>query len=243
MKARNVLMAALLCILVSACQTPKKSEPPPPPQAHVRFEPAWAVSPIQLAEGRHPDLYSGECRGVWDNGEVAAMKRLASPPAGNLAPPHIDEDAQALSEAYIVIECHLVSEFADMSVAQDVVRLRGMELYLEAPDGTRIPPIQQQSFGSVDEEQVGALKRFRLTTVAIFPRDNVVVGMPALSATAPGVRLVLEGHDSKFYFEWAARAPGETQLRPPTPEEALYITKLGYYELYGSIRRLAHIFD
>jgi hypothetical protein len=95
----------------------------------------------------------------------------------------------------------------------------------------------------VDEEQAGALKQFSLTTVAIFPRDNLLVGMPAIGANAESARLVLEGHDSAYYFEWAGMPAEQQGIRAPTQEEAVYITKLGYYELYGSIRRLAHIFD
>lgn len=241
---RVALLAGVVSVALVGCQTPKKPEAPPPPEANVRFEPAWAVSPIHHDEGRYGDLFSGASRGVWNTSQVAAMKKAASEaPPPELTPPHLDEDAQALTEAYVVIECHLVSEFNDMSIAYDVARLRGIQTYLMTPDGTRIDPIQIRSFGPVEETPVDALKRFSLTTVVIFPRDNLLIGMPALSAEAPSVRLVLEGHDSKYYFEWAGMPPGETGLRAPTQEEAVYITKLGYYELYTGIRRLAHIFD
>lgn len=242
MNQRIAVLAGSLCIMAFACQTPKKPEAPPPQIASVRFEPAWAVSPIQHGEGRYGDLFSGASRAVWNTIEVAAMKREASP-APSLAPPRIDEDARALTEAFIVIECHLVSEFSDMSVAYDVTRLRGIQAYLMTPDGTRLDPIQIRSFGSVAETQSDALKRFSLTTVAIFPRQDLLIGMPALSAQSESARLVLEGHDSTYYFEWAGMTPETAGLRPPTQEEAVYITKLGYYELYTEIRRLAHIFD
>jgi hypothetical protein len=200
------------------------------------------VSPIQRGEGRYGDLFSGASRAVWITNDVSAMKKAAST-APAFAPPGIDADAAALVEAYIVIECHLESEFSDMSVAYDVTRLRGIQMYLETPDGTKLRPIQTRSFGGVDEEQAGALKQFSLTTVAIFPRDNLLVGMPAIGANAESARLVLEGHDSAYYFEWAGMPAEQQGIRAPTQEEAVYITKLGYYELYGSIRRLAHIFD
>ncbi len=242
MKVQIGVLAVCLCVMLTACQTPRKPEPPPPQQAYVRFEPAWAVSPVHRGDGRYGDLFSGESRGVWVTPEVSDMKKEAAT-APSPAPPHIDEDAQALSDAYIVIECHLVSEFSDMSIAYDAVRLRGIEMYLEAPDGTHLKPIQTRSFGTVEESPIDALKRFSLTTVVIFPRDNLLVGMPALSAQAKSVRLVFEGYDSTYYFEWAAMPTDQPGIRPPTPEESIYITKLGYYELYGGIRRLAHIFD
>ena len=242
MQLRIGILVGCLCIVATACQTPKKPAAPPPQQAHVRFEPAWSVSPIQRGEGRYGDLFSGASRAVWVTSDVSAMKKAATP-APQVTPPRIDEDAAALVEAYIVIECHLVSEFSDMSVAYDVARLRGIQMYLETPDGTRLLPIQTRSFGGVEEEQAGALKQFSLTTVAVFPRDDLLVGMPAIGAHAESARLVLDGHDSKYYFEWAGMPADQQGIRPPTQEEAVYITKLGYYELYGSIRRLAHIFD
>ena len=242
MKRCAVLLPLFMGVLLVACQTPKKPEAPPPPKAHVLFEPGWSVSPIQMGEGRYPDLLAGACRGVWVDSTVTEMKRASAPPV-DLVPPHLDEDARALTDAFIVIECHLVSEFGDMSVAYDTVRLRGIDVYLETPDGTRVRPIQSRSFVTVKEEPLGALKRFSLTTVVIFPRQDLVAGTPSISAAAPSARLVLEGHDSTCFFEWGALPAGQEGLRPPTPEEALYITKLGYYELYNGIRRLAHIVD
>ena len=242
MKRCSIFLPPLLCVLLVSCQTPKKPEAPPPPPAHALFEPAWAVSPVQMGEGKYPDLLGGACRGVWVSGPVSEMKRAAAEPV-DMAPPHLDEDARALTDAFIVIECHLVSEFGDMSVAYDAVRLRGIDVYLETPDGTRIRPIQSRSFGTVKEEPAGALKRFSLTSVIIFPRQDLVAGTPSINAAAPSARLVLEGHDSTFFFEWGALPTGQEGLRAPTQEEALYITKLGYYELYTGIRRLAHMVD
>lgn len=242
MKRCAVLLALLLCVLLVSCQTPTKPEAPPPPKAHELFEPGWAVSPIQMGKGKYPDLLGGASRGVWVSGPVSEMKRAAAGVV-DMAPPHLDEDARALTDAFIVIECHLVSEFGDMSVAYDAVRMRGLDVYLETPDGARIRPIQSRSFGAVKEEPAGALKRFNLTTVVIFPRQDLIAGMPSISSAAPSARLVLEGHDSTFFFEWGALPAGQEGLRAPTQEEALYITELGYYELYTGIRRLAHMVD
>jgi hypothetical protein len=112
------------------------------------------------------------------------------------------------------------------------------------PGGKRVAPIQSRGFGPVKEEQAGALKLFRRTTVIIFPKDNLILGAPSVSAAAPAVRLVLEGAGAKCYFEWPCAPQAEGGgIRMPTPEEAQYVARLGYYELFTEIRRLAHVFD
>jgi hypothetical protein len=174
---------------------------------------------------------------------VAAYKKEAASGDSALAEPGIDADAIAVANAFIVIECQLESQFADMSIAYDAVRLRGIEAYVELPDGTKVYPIQSRAFGSVEESPVGAVRRFSRTTVVIFPRDNLVHSLPAIGADAPAVKLVLEGFGSRFFFEWAGISPGQTGPRMPTVEEAGYMARLGYYELFTSVRRLAHVFD
>ena len=227
---------------VTGCQTPAKPLPPPTPAARTLFQPAWYVTTVQTAQGRYSDLFGGGCRAIWIDDSIAAMKRETGPPVA-MPEPGIDDDAKKVTESYIVIECQLETEFADMSIAYDAIRLRGIDVYFETPDGTKVRPIQMRPYGSIKEEPVQALKRFSRTTVMIFPRQDLGAGLPVIGADAPSVRLVLDGHDSKYFFEWPGVPLGETGPRTPTPEEAKYIGRLGYYELFTDIRRLAHIFD
>lgn len=233
-----------LALFIAGCQThPAKPAPPPTPAQRTLFEPAWYVSTVQTAAGRYPDLFGGGCRAIWVDGAVAGMKKEAGPPAPPVPEPGIDEDAKKVTEAYIVIECQLETQFADMSVAYDAIRLRGIDVYLETPEGLKVRPIQMRPYGRIKEEPVNALKRFSRTTVMIFPRQDLGAGLPVISAQSPAVRLVLDGHDSKYFFEWPG-LPADVQFpRMPTPEEAKYIARLGYYELFSDVRRLAHIFD
>ena len=168
--------------------------------------------------------------------------RQTAPPEP-LPEPGIDKDAKKVADAYIVIECQLETQFADMSVAYDAIRLRGIDVYLETPGGLKVRPVQMRPFGTIKEEPVQALKRFSRTTVMIFPRQDLGAGLPVIGADAPSVKLVLDGHDSKYFFEWPGVPAGQTCPRVPTPEEMKFIGQLGYYELFTEVRRLAHIFD
>ena len=243
MSLRKVWVGALACIALASCQTPKKpTTPPPTPEAYYRFEPAWGISTVHAGEGRYADLFGGGSKAIWLDSNAVELKRTASKAPAN-PEPGIDADARAIADAYIVIECHLESQFSDMSIAYDAVRLRGITPYLELPDGTHIAPIQSRSFGPVEEEPAGALKLFRRTTIVIFPKSDLFKEMPAVSAAEPAVRLVLEGIGSKYYFEWPGLTPTVPTWRAPTPEEAVFYGRLGYYELFSEIRRIAHVFD
>jgi len=233
----------MVCLLLAVgCQTPDKPVPPPTPAQTTLFEPAWHMSVVQAAQGRYPDLFGSGSRAIWIDGAAAELKRQSSAAVAH-PEPGIDEDARLVTEAYIVIECQLETQFADMSIAYDAVRLRGIDVYIETPDGMRIRPIQMRPFGRLEEEQVQAIKRFSRTMVMIFPRQDLGAGLPVLSSATPAVRLVLDGHDSKYFFEWPGIPAGQTGPRMPTPEEAEYFARLGYYELFTNIRRLAHVFD
>ena len=244
MRDRIVAVVAIVALAATqSCKTPQKPGPPPPtPAQQTLFIPAWNVSTVQTGQGRYPDLFGGGCRAIWIDSAIAAMKRNVAPPPP-LPEPGIDEDAKKVTDAYIVIECQLETQFGDMSVAYDAIRLRGIDVYLETSNGIKVRPIQVRPYGSVQEEPVQALKRFSRTTVMVFPRQDLGAGLPVIGADAPAVRLVLDGHDSKYFFEWPGTPAEQTGPRMPTAEEAKYIAQLGYYVLFTDIRRLAHVFD
>ena len=150
MSQRVLLTVCVFTFALTGCQTPQKPAPPPPPAAQELFEPAWYMATVQTSAGRYPDLFSGTCRAIWVDGAVAEMKKAASSAVGQ-PDPGIDADAKAVTSAYIVIECQLESQFGDMSVAYDAIRLRGIDIYLETPEGVKIRPIQMRAYGTVKE--------------------------------------------------------------------------------------------
>ena len=119
--------------------------------------------------------------------------------------------------------------------------MRGFDVYLERPEGRRIVPVITRNVGPLSEEQEGALTRFGRTHLIIFPKEDVFMAAPTVGPGTPGVRLVLEGYESFYSFEWMALPPNLEKEYSVSSEEVKYYTKLGYYNFYESIRRLAAI--
>ncbi len=237
--------ALLLCGLALSCQTfsTSKTKPHPQPRETGEFRPATFVSPIHRQEGRYPGLLGDGSYAVWIGPEVASFKRGQAVAQGESVDPELGEEADYLTANYIIIECHLESVFADMSIAYDVVGLRGLDLFLETPDGGRIAPIQTVIASSLEEEQRNALKLFRRTTLAVFSKQDVWLDAPAIAPQAAAVRLVLTGQDSTFYFEWPGASAADGVAWVPKGEEAARALRMKFSDVFGRIRELVHIFD
>ncbi len=243
MNRRMVVLSVMVALLPSACKT---VPPAPEPEAGVefrvkrQFQPSQSVSMMKYGSGNYVNLFSAESYAVWVDQEIMDLKRQE---AGEQTPERLSDDAMAISEDFIILECHVASEFNDMSVAYDVVRNRGVDVYLLAPDGKKVAPLQMQTLGGIDEESVDALKRFGATHIAIFPRENLWVGAPTVPPGAASVRLVFETHNSAFYFDWPGGLSDEVRKTPLSVEDRARVVRTGFNELYGNIRRLAHIFS
>ena len=55
------------------------------------------------------------------------------------------------------------------------------------------------------------------------------------------MRLALEGYGSNYSFEWTALPPNIEKDENVSQEDVKYYTRLGYFKLYQSIRRLNDI--
>ena len=149
--------------------------------APIAFIPQAPHASISLAKGTYPDLFS-----------TASYAEWATPAEGE-------------NTGMIEVMCCIESSFADSSIAYDVVGLRGVQVYLYTLDGKRISPARTIMGQMLEAEPRGALKIFRRTNRLLFPSD--AVRSPAAPPNAPPstMRLVLEGYDSVFYFEWAGQ--------------------------------------
>ena len=238
-----VLAAALV---LPACQTrgPKQKDLPVIPPEALVFRPESSLSLMHLDEGRYPNLFSPGSYALWVDEGVAQAKLQKDLQEGVAVNAGLAEDAEFILENYIVFECRLESIFPDASIAYDVIGLRNIDVYLVSPDSMRVRPIQTILGTHADEKPQGALKEFGRTNLIVFPKKNVLSGVPTIHDGAPGVRLVVDGFNSAFYFEWT-RAPlldaeGQTiVIAEPEPSLA---GRLGFSAFYSKLRVLVHMF-
>jgi len=248
MNARQFGSAAVLTALtlgLAACRTGREpdSEPTIRQGQVIEFRPTAAVSQLHLADGRYPDLFSADSYALWVGPELTRQRRSESEAGGESIEPEADAAAPLLNENFLVFECHLVSVFADMSIAYDIVGLRGVQIYLLAPDGRRVPPAQSIIGTELEESQRGALKEFKRTNLIAFPRAGLRLEVPAAGAEGSAARLVIEGYDSIFYFEWYPILPDPIGPPPLAQRDAVQKVKMGYNEFYRKVRQWSHTFD
>ena len=226
------------------CQTKRGNlaEPvSPPPPTMVPFIPVQYASHIKLGEGRYPDLFSPESNAVWVAPEVRTLKIEAAQAAGDPVEPELMEAAQIMDDRYVVIECTVVSDFADMSIAYDVVEFRGVRPYMETGSGVRVEPVQVAIGTPVREEQRGALKAFSRTNILVFPK--FAAGGAATLPSGESVRLVLEGFNSIFYFPWLPEPLSDVPPKKLSEDERVIMLKTKFRDVYGSLQRLGRTFD
>ena len=241
------LWAALtLALILPACQTrgPKNEDTPVLPPEALVFRPESSLSLIHLDEGRYPNLYSPGSYALWVDEGVARAKLLKDQEAGLALSEGLAEDADFILDNYIVFECRLESLFPDASIAYDVIGLRNIDVYLVTPSGMRVRSIQTILGTHADETPQGALKQFGRTNLLVFPKEDILTGEPTILDDAQGIRLIIDGFNSAFYFEWSKAplvdAEGEPIVIPP-PEPSL-AGRLGFSSFYSKLRVLAHKF-
>ena len=230
-----VLLVCCLPMLLSCQTTPTEETGPPLPE---KFEPATFVSRLHLGGGEYEDLLGPSSYAVWVGQEVVDLKRDADFETGVDADVQLDSAAAQIGANYLVVECHLESVFADASIAYDVVGLRNIDVYLQNLDGSRTYPIQQIMGGHADETQQAALKRFTRTNIVVFPMRDVILDRPTIPRDAEGVRLVVDGFHSQFYFEWEAKPLEGAEDWAPTEVESEQASRIGFAELYSKLKAI-----
>lgn len=243
---RAVLAVLAAALILSACQTrgPKEDDLPVIPAEALVFRPQSSLSLMHLDEGRYPNLFSPGSYALWVDEGVAQAKLQKDLQEGIAVNAALAEDAEFIHENYIVFECRLESVFPDASIAYDVVGLRNLDVYLVTPDGTRVRPIQTILGTHADEKSRGALKDFGRTNLLVFPKEDMLSGVPTIQDDASGVRVVVDGFNSAFYFEWARAPLVDEEGQPiviPEPEPSL-AGRLGFSAFYSKLRVLAHMF-
>ncbi len=237
-------VALILAVLLApvSCRTRKPPEEGGLEVQPAEFRPATILSRLHFEKGNYPHLFAPSSYALWVDETVTGLRREAAVTAGESIQPDIEAEAARIAQNYLIIECHMDSVFADMSIAYDVVGYRGLSVYLSTPDGRKIPPIQTLISTSAKEEQREALKLFGRTNLVVFPKRDLWLDRPLVTSLVAPVRLVLEGYNSTFYFEWPATPPTGT-VAAPTHSEVKEVLKVGFREFHERVRQLAHIFD
>lgn len=244
----GLVLAAVLVVVLTSCQTTHSpddlalSELPVTPPTPEEFAPAAFLAPLALAQGRYPTLLTPESYALWLGPEMAALKRAHAVEQGETIPPIVDAAVNHINNNFLIIECCMSSAFADMSIGYDAVGLRGMSAYLLFPNGCKIEPVQIIRDSSVEETQVGAIKKFTRSNFVVFERRNIAAGHPTVAPDMRAVRLVLEGYGNSYYFEWASLTAPVTPLQPSV-DEKLKAVKCGFMNTYGRIVEFLHAFD
>lgn len=240
----QVSLAAILCLL-AGCQSSA------PPRPMVTLEPLQPFAPVNFdsqihsGDSRYPNLFSRNSQAIWVSPEVTELKRTQAMADGETIEPELAATAQLVGAEYYLIECHMESLFPDASIAYDSVGFRAIDAYLITSDGIRVSPIQRILGNSATEEDVGTLKRYQRTNILVFAKRDALAQREAIAAGVPGVRLVLEGFNSSFYFEWTGKPlePGEDKGSwVPTPSEAAASVRMGFSELFSKVRTLGQSF-
>ena len=242
---RGCLLGGCALLVLAVCQGCGTMPPEPVGQGSevpAEFQPAFAVTMGAQEDGTYADLFSPSSYAVWVSPEVAEQKRTHALHSGQVVDPELEREAASITQNFVVIECHVESVFGDTSIAYDVVGFRGVDVYLETPDGREIEPIQRVIGSPVEEEQRGSLKAFRRTNLLVFPRRDLWEGRLNLDRGYASVKLVLQAQDSRFAFEWPDVSYADPTTKPPG-DGAIKQLKVGFSELFESVRRVAHVFD
>lgn len=237
---------AFVCLLLigavvgfASCKTTGKTDKD---GMTVAFQPAGPLAQLHVDKASYNSLFSARSYALWVGPEVTRQRRDEALNTGETVLAEADAAAPEIDENFLVLECHIESVFEDMSIGYDVVGFRGIQVYLEAPDGSKIPPAQVIMGSQLEEKPQGALKIFRRTNLVVFPRKTLNLTASLSREKKPAARLVLEGYNSKFYFEWRSDVPGQ-ESSPLISPEFRQAAKMRYTEYYTKMRELGHRFD
>ncbi len=229
-------------VCMSACKSTKNDGLKPEPVFVTEFFPSTFVSGIQAEQGPYPNLFAPDSYAVWLGSDVARLRKEQSLKKGERVDPKLDSALERIGENYLVFECYLASVLPDMSIAYDVVGLKGIKIYLVAPDGRKVSPMQVSIGSSAGEEMQGALRRFSRTNIVVFQKKDLWSDKASINMEAPSARLVLEGFGTVFRFEWAtALAPREPWI--PNQDEYIKAIKTGFKDTCKRLGEIFHTLD
>lgn len=241
----DVLMVACLMIAagaMSSCATMREKKQEPGGKL-IPFDPATPVASLRVERAAYPSLFSPQSYALWVGPEITLQRRAEAAEGGEEISLEADAIAAMIDENFLVLECHMESVFEDMSISYDVVGFRGIRVYLQTHDGQPVMPVQILPGKELQEQMRGALRVFRRNNLVVFRKADLNLTVPVRQGHGEGPRLVLDGFNSIFYFEWPPEIPDKKRYQRLTVRETAGVAKMGYLEYYGRLAEFARRFD
>jgi len=202
------------------------------------FTPASYVARPALGIGsKYADLLSPDTYVIWFSDEVAELKAELGETEG--APAEHSEEllriAKSLNEKYLILECHIVSAFADSSVAYDITSFRHVDVFLLDDSGGKFEPLQM-IIGSLQEANKGALKQFSRVNLVVFPKYDPLTGESLIDSRITDVSLVISAQKTTYFFSWRNLSPEPQQ--PGGIQQAETVGAMGLWDFEPALRWL-----
>ena len=229
------LMLSIGWLMLPGCNTVREhaetGEPVIRPGIQVPFAPVRSGAPIQWESGPYSTLFSSGSWAAW----VGPDSDAASPAwaAALTLPP----------DRFALLECRLISSFADQSMAYDAVGLRGVEVWLETPDGRHILPVQVIRDGHLDEQLQGALRVFARRSLLVFPREEIYFVVNRDTGPMQEMRLCLQAAQTLFSCRWSGETPVVNTPVPLKEHPATQTVHQKLRQLWDKSGELSHQFD
>ncbi|HPU98674.1 MAG TPA: hypothetical protein PLO53_12080 [Candidatus Hydrogenedentes bacterium] len=201
------------------------------PGIQVPFSPVRSGGAIQWEKGPYPTLFSPESWAVWVGPEADAPT---------------PEWAAALTlpgDRFAMLECRLKSAFADQSIAYDAVGLRGVEIWLETPDGRRILPVQIIRDGHLEESMQGALRVFGRRCLLIFPREELYFLVDRSTGAIQEMKLRIRAAQTEFTCRWSSETPVVNTPVPIQEHPAVQEIQKDVRKVWEKSKEVSHQFD
>ena len=225
-----LIIAVLALVALAGCKTTQEAVEANMPVPMVPFTPQRSMAQVQWIEGRYPDLFDATSNAIWGGQDMQAA---------------MGEDGMMLSGP-LKIDLYAASAFADMSIAYDAVGLRGIDVYLQMPDGKKVRPAQVLRGRDLEERQQGALKFFARRNQLLFGMAISEVMVPVENGVPASLSLVLEGYGAKYAFRWHGVPPEPGTYEVSDAAKARAYMKAGESEVKRVVKKaddMSHTFD
>ncbi|MCX8064069.1 MAG: hypothetical protein N3G21_02735 [Candidatus Hydrogenedentes bacterium] len=177
-----IFLAFYFCISIGyfSCSTTKEGKKEKVKAGeYMQFTPEPTKVNIQCFGGRYPQIFNPESEAEW---------------------------ITTSSNGMVTIKLVLDSNFPDMSIAYDSVRLRNFDINLLVNENTQFKPVQIIVDKELKETQEGTLIRFRRNIELFFPILASQIMVPKEGLENTSVSLLIRGYDTSFGFIWKPKA-------------------------------------